>query len=337
MTGCSDWAREHPAVHLGVPPTSAFCSESCADDIGVPLDRREQWRAPRARRSWPGRRRGWQGTRATARRSKTRSGSCSLRMQAWRNAISASREGRRRAMARPTTTWVREHARPTAVSVCAALARGRYCGTTPNSPAAMRAAAPRRARSAGGGNGVGSHRGRGLPRDPPLATPPPIGRSSPAGRKGRGAEANSWRVAVDPGLLVAPAALPSRGERCARKQAHSTGSAGGRAVSDPSPPAPPGCGVAPSGHGRTSGAYRLGIRALLACGGDLEVVQEQLGHASIKTTTIYAKVTKEDKVRAADALAKAYRSSQQNRETGASWRRRVPVKSGRKEESVASS
>ncbi len=47
-----------------------------------------------------------------------------------------------------------------------------------------------------------------------------------------------------------------------------------------------------------------------ACGGDLEVVQEQLGHASIKTTTIYAKVTKEDKARAADALAKAYRSSQ---------------------------
>jgi len=61
-----------------------------------------------------------------------------------------------------------------------------------------------------------------------------------------------------------------------------------------------------------------------ACGGDLEVVQEQLGHASIKTTTIYAKVTKEDKARAADALAKAYRSSQQNRETGASWRQRRP-------------
>jgi site-specific recombinase XerD len=54
-----------------------------------------------------------------------------------------------------------------------------------------------------------------------------------------------------------------------------------------------------------------------ACGGDLQVVQEQIGHASIKTTTIYAKVTKEDKVRAADALAKAYRSSQLNRETGA--------------------
>ncbi len=65
-----------------------------------------------------------------------------------------------------------------------------------------------------------------------------------------------------------------------------------------------------------------------ACGGDLEVVQEQLGHASIKTTTIYAKVTKEDKVRAADALAKAYRSSKQNRETGASWRRLRPGRSG---------
>jgi site-specific recombinase XerD len=50
----------------------------------------------------------------------------------------------------------------------------------------------------------------------------------------------------------------------------------------------------------------------------VEVVQEQLGHASIKTTTIYAKVTKEDKARAADALAKAYRSSQQNSRTVAS-------------------
>jgi site-specific recombinase XerD len=62
-----------------------------------------------------------------------------------------------------------------------------------------------------------------------------------------------------------------------------------------------------------------------ACGGDLEVVQEQLGHASIKTTTIYAKVTKEDKVRAADALAKAYRSSQHNLENGSSRRRRAQV------------
>ncbi len=45
------------------------------------------------------------------------------------------------------------------------------------------------------------------------------------------------------------------------------------------------------------------IRAVLVCGGDLEVVQEQLGRASIKTTTIYANVTKEDKARATDALA----------------------------------
>ncbi len=73
-----------------------------------------------------------------------------------------------------------------------------------------------------------------------------------------------------------------------------------------------------------------------ACGGDLEVVQEQLGHASIKTTTIYAKVTKEDKARAADALAKAYRSSQKNRETGASWRRRGPGSPGVPPVSVAS-
>ena len=31
-------------------------------------------------------------------------------------------------------------------------------------------------------------------------------------------------------------------------------------------------------------------------GHDLEVVQEQLGHASIKTTTIYARITKEDSI-----------------------------------------
>ena len=46
-----------------------------------------------------------------------------------------------------------------------------------------------------------------------------------------------------------------------------------------------------------------------ASGNDLEVVQEQLGHASIKTTTIYARVTKEDKLRAADALGKVDRDS----------------------------
>lgn len=39
-------------------------------------------------------------------------------------------------------------------------------------------------------------------------------------------------------------------------------------------------------------------------GNDLEVVQEQLGHASIETTTIYAKVAKEDILRAANVLAK---------------------------------
>ncbi len=65
-----------------------------------------------------------------------------------------------------------------------------------------------------------------------------------------------------------------------------------------------------------------------ASGADLEVVQEQLGHASVKTTTIYAKVTKEDKVRAADALAKAYRDSQRNTATGASWPRRRPGSPG---------
>jgi hypothetical protein len=46
-----------------------------------------------------------------------------------------------------------------------------------------------------------------------------------------------------------------------------------------------------------------------ASGHDLEVVQEQLGHASIKTTTIYARVTKEDKLQAANALAKFFAST----------------------------
>ena len=62
-----------------------------------------------------------------------------------------------------------------------------------------------------------------------------------------------------------------------------------------------------------------------ACGADLEIVQEQLGHASVKTTTIYARVTKEDKLRAANALAKAYRDSPRNRQSVGSWRRRAPV------------
>jgi len=73
-----------------------------------------------------------------------------------------------------------------------------------------------------------------------------------------------------------------------------------------------------------------------ASGADLEIVQEQLGHASIKTTTIYAKVTKEDKARAAEALAKAFRHSQQNRASGASWPRRRPGSPGVPPGSVAS-
>ncbi len=73
-----------------------------------------------------------------------------------------------------------------------------------------------------------------------------------------------------------------------------------------------------------------------ASGTGLEVVQEQLGHASIKTTTIYAKVTKEDKARAADALAKAFRHSQWNRASGARWPRRRPGGPGVLPGSVAS-
>ncbi len=68
------------------------------------------------------------------------------------------------------------------------------------------------------------------------------------------------------------------------------------------------------------------IRLYRASGADLEIVQEQLGHASIKTTTIYAKVTKEDKARAANALAKVYRDSQRNGRARPSLvRRRRPM------------
>ncbi len=62
-----------------------------------------------------------------------------------------------------------------------------------------------------------------------------------------------------------------------------------------------------------------------ASGADLEVVREQLGHASVKTTTIYARVTKEDKLRAANALAKAYQDAQRKGQSGAKWPRRVPA------------
>ena len=65
-----------------------------------------------------------------------------------------------------------------------------------------------------------------------------------------------------------------------------------------------------------------------ASGNDLEVVQEQLGHASIKTTTIYAKVTKEDKLRAANALAKAYHDSPRTGKGRARWPRRQLQRGG---------
>jgi len=63
-------------------------------------------------------------------------------------------------------------------------------------------------------------------------------------------------------------------------------------------------------------------------GHDLEIVQEQLGHASIKTTTIYARVTKEDKLRAANGLAKVYQDSHRKSQSGASWPRRPGVSAG---------
>ena len=56
-----------------------------------------------------------------------------------------------------------------------------------------------------------------------------------------------------------------------------------------------------------------------ASGGDLEVVQEQLGHANVKTTTVYARITKEDKLKAANALSKAYQESERRLTATAKW------------------
>ncbi len=61
-----------------------------------------------------------------------------------------------------------------------------------------------------------------------------------------------------------------------------------------------------------------------ASGGDLEVVQEQLGHANIKTTTVYAKITKEDKLKAANALAKTYQEFQRKQVGLPTWPKRIP-------------
>ncbi|MFA5029117.1 MAG: tyrosine-type recombinase/integrase [Candidatus Methylomirabilota bacterium] len=63
-----------------------------------------------------------------------------------------------------------------------------------------------------------------------------------------------------------------------------------------------------------------------ASGGDLEIVQEQLGHANVKTTTIYAKVTKEDKLKAANALAKTYEESERKQAAAPRWpRQSIPA------------
>ena len=63
-------------------------------------------------------------------------------------------------------------------------------------------------------------------------------------------------------------------------------------------------------YARHSCRHSYATRMHRMTGHDLEVSQEQLGHASIKTTTIYAKATKEDKAWAAEALPKAYRGGE---------------------------
>jgi len=70
--------------------------------------------------------------------------------------------------------------------------------------------------------------------------------------------------------------------------------------------------------------YTYATHLYRASGNDLEVVQEQLGQASIKTTTIYAKVTKEDKLKAANALAKAFQESGGKPESTARSPKRIP-------------
>jgi site-specific recombinase XerD len=54
---------------------------------------------------------------------------------------------------------------------------------------------------------------------------------------------------------------------------------------------------------RNGSAQRGSERFGCASGVDLEVVQGQFDHTNIKTTTVYAKITKEDKLRAANDLA----------------------------------
>jgi type II secretory pathway pseudopilin PulG len=48
------------------------------------------------------------------------------------------------------------------------------------------------------------------------------------------------------------------------------------------------------------------------------------GEANIKTTTIYAKVTKEDKLKAANALAKTYQEAHRKQNGAARWPKRTP-------------
>jgi len=58
--------------------------------------------------------------------------------------------------------------------------------------------------------------------------------------------------------------------------------------------------------------HTCATRLYRASGHGLEVVHEQLGHVSIKTT-IHARVTKEDKLKVVNALANAYRESRRVR------------------------
>jgi len=74
------------------------------------------------------------------------------------------------------------------------------------------------------------------------------------------------------------------------------------------------------------------FRTLEITGPRIEACLPGYGQASL-----VVRQGKGGKSRAADASAKAYRHSQQNERSGASWRRRVPVNSGLKEQSVASS
>jgi hypothetical protein len=170
-----------------------------------------------------------------------------------------------------------------------------------------------------------------------------------SGRQAMYPNERAGRCRLPLGAVLGRASSPSASNR--RRSRKQPGGAGSSTVSR-SPRIPrPGVPVfTGQGSARTRAGVWRAVTGLMAVvgldphdathlyrtrGADLEIVQEQLGHASIKITTIYAKVTKEDKARAAEALAKVYRSSHQNGNSVTGSPRRFPGNAGEGARTVA--